>query len=84
MWQARLSTGARDAATFNFMAEYRFDYRFVGDPMSSTFTASFDSDLDANRWWDGFNSSRGEAVKEIAIRRRDDETWIAISQGVAS
>ena len=84
MWRARLSTAAWDAATFNFMAEYRFDHRFVGDPMSSTFTASFDSDLEANRWWDGFNSSRGEAVREVAIRRPEDERWITVQQGVAS
>ncbi len=66
------------------MAEYRFDYRFAGDPLPSTFGANFDSDVEANRWWDGFNNSRGEAVKEIDIRRREGDKWVAIRQGVAS
>ncbi len=65
------------------MAEYRFDYRFVGDPLPSTFGANFDNDVEARRWWDGFNESRGEDVKQLEIRRREGEEWVPVRQGAA-
>ena len=66
------------------MAEYKFDYRFVGDPLPSTFGASFDNDTEASRWWEGFNKSRGEAVKQIDIHRREGDEWVAVRQAATT
>lgn len=65
------------------MVEYRFHYKFLADAFPSEFGATFATDADAIKWWDGFSQQRGEAVHSIEITRRDGDRWQAVRMPVS-